>query len=60
MDPDFIERNRLPRDQMFVTCIFQALDVKVCAWAMKVTNQLTFEGTEEIRPDKLHWDIVRF
>ena len=54
MDPDFIERNRLPRDQMFVTCIFQALDVKVCAWAMKVTNQLTFEGTEEIRPEKLH------
>ena len=36
----FMEMHKLPKDVLYVTCIYQALDVDVVAWAMKVTNEL--------------------
>ena len=43
LEDAFIKLHGLPRDVLYITCIFQALDVDVVAWAMKVTNQLEFE-----------------
>ena len=40
LDRMYMDMNKLPTDVLYITCIYQALDVDVVAWAMKVTNEL--------------------
>ena len=40
LDDEFMKAHRLPEDVLFVTCIYQALDNEIVAWAMNASNEM--------------------
>ena len=44
---EFIREAELPKEVVYVTCIYQALDNDVVAWAMNVGQEITVETLTE-------------
>ena len=40
---DFMKTHQLPKEIVFATCIYLALDNEVVAWAMNTDNEITVD-----------------
>ena len=53
----FMETHQLPKGILFLTCIYQALDNEVVAWAMNTANEITVDVLRDYSCET-RWDIV--